>query len=180
MGQGCLLVLRFTAVSIIRPTPHTRIHLPAILNQKDERGNPANLYKPWPFENPGTLNMKVLSLAKPGNPWKSVMLFRICKIRTITLVLRFRRVRKIATHYIASSCLSDCPTAWNNSTSTGRIFMKFDIWRFFENMSLKSDRNNGHFTLRLRTFMISYSVLLKLRYVSDKSCGGNKNTFYVQ
>jgi hypothetical protein len=31
----------------------------------------------------------------------------------------FRRVHKIAK--------SDCPSAWDNSAPTGRIFMKFDI-----------------------------------------------------
>ena len=33
----------------------------------------------------------------------------------------------------SSSCLS----AWNNSSPTGRIFMKFDIWVLFENLSRK-------------------------------------------
>ena len=33
------------------------------------------------------------------------------------------------------SCLSVCPSAWKNSAPTGRIFMKFDIWLFFENLS---------------------------------------------
>jgi len=48
---------------------------------------------------------------------------------------------------------SACP-AWNNSASTRHIFMKFDIWVFFENLSrkflifLKFDKNNGHFTWR--------------------------------
>jgi hypothetical protein len=30
-----------------------------------------------------------------------------------------------------------CASAWNNSASTGRIFMKYDIWMFFENLSRK-------------------------------------------
>jgi hypothetical protein len=28
-------------------------------------------------------------------------------------------------------CLCVCPSAWNHSAPTGRIFMKFDIWVFF-------------------------------------------------
>jgi hypothetical protein len=28
-------------------------------------------------------------------------------------------------------CLCICPAAWNKSFTTGRIFMKFDIWIFF-------------------------------------------------
>jgi len=38
---------------------------------------------------------------------------------------------------LASSCLSVCLSAWNNSAPTGRIFLKFDIWVFFENRSRK-------------------------------------------
>jgi hypothetical protein len=43
-------------------------------------------------------------------------------------------------------------SAWDNSAPTERIFMKFDIRRFFEKyvekikVSLKSDKNKGHFT----------------------------------
>ena len=52
----------------------------------------------------------------------------------------FRRARKItkkATVSIAMSvCLSVCPSACN-SAPTGRIFMSFDIWVFFENLSIK-------------------------------------------
>ena len=32
------------------------------------------------------------------------------------------------------SYVSVCPSAWNNSTLTGRIFVKFDISAFFENL----------------------------------------------
>jgi hypothetical protein len=38
---------------------------------------------------------------------------------------------------LASSCLSVRPSAWNNSAPTGRIFMKFNIRGFFENLSRK-------------------------------------------
>jgi hypothetical protein len=37
------------------------------------------------------------------------------------------RVRKIAKSHYLASCLSACPSTWNNSAPTGRIFMKFDI-----------------------------------------------------
>jgi len=40
----------------------------------------------------------------------------------------FRRVHKIAkNNCLASSCLSGHPSTWNNSASTRRILMKFDI-----------------------------------------------------
>ena len=36
-----------------------------------------------------------------------------------------------------SSRLSVCPSAWNNSNRTGRIFIIFSIWAFFINLSWK-------------------------------------------
>jgi len=36
-----------------------------------------------------------------------------------------------------SFVMSVCPSAWNNSASTERIFMKYDIRVFFENLSRK-------------------------------------------
>ena len=64
------------------------------------------------------------------------------------------RVRKIARsdYYLRHVRPSVCPSAWNNSAPTGRIFIKFEIWRFFRKsvqhtqVSLKSDKNKGHFT----------------------------------
>jgi len=42
--------------------------------------------------------------------------------------LDFSRVRITAKH---SSCVSTvCPSVWNSSAPTGRIFIKFDIWVF--------------------------------------------------
>jgi hypothetical protein len=43
---------------------------------------------------------------------------------------RFEKVDYVLCHI--------CPSvAWNNSALTGRIFVKFCIWTFFENMSRK-------------------------------------------
>jgi hypothetical protein len=65
---------------------------------------------------------------------------------------------------------------WHNSAPTGRIFMKFYIWVFFEKylekmqVLLKSNEKKGYFTWRpighicLKT---SRSVLLRMRNVSD-------------
>jgi hypothetical protein len=36
---------------------------------------------------------------------------------------------------LASSCLSVCPSAWNNAAPTARIFMKLGTWGFFKNLS---------------------------------------------
>jgi hypothetical protein len=47
----------------------------------------------------------------------------------------FRRVRKIAkSDYLLCHV---CPSAWNNSAPTGRIFIRFCIWVFYENLSIK-------------------------------------------
>jgi hypothetical protein len=37
-----------------------------------------------------------------------------------------------------SVAISVRPSAWKNSVPTGRIFLKFDVWVFFENLSRKS------------------------------------------
>jgi hypothetical protein len=53
------------------------------------------------------------------------------------------------------------PSAWNNLATTGRIFVKFDIWGLFANLSrkftfhLKSDKNGGCFTRRQCTKFIT-------------------------
>jgi hypothetical protein len=65
--------------------------------------------------------------------------------------------------------------------------MKFVVRVFFEKhvektvVSLKSDNNNGYFTLRPEhSFIISRSVLLRMRNASGKRCRENRNTFYIQ
>jgi len=47
-------------------------------------------------------------------------------------------------------------------------------------VSLKSNTNNGYFTWRpLCILIISRSVLLRMRKVSDKYCKGNQNTRFM-
>jgi hypothetical protein len=43
----------------------------------------------------------------------------------------FANVRKATVSFVM--CV--CPSEWNNSSCTGRIFMKFDFSVFFENLS---------------------------------------------
>jgi len=55
-----------------------------------------------------------------------------------------------------------CLYAWNNLAPTGRIFMKCDIWVFFENLDkilvpLKSDKNSVYFKWRLQYIYNSYN-----------------------
>jgi hypothetical protein len=53
-------------------------------------------------------------------------------------VLRaFTKLRKATISFVMSDCPSVC-LGENNSAPTGRIFMKFHIWVFFENLSTKS------------------------------------------
>jgi hypothetical protein len=64
------------------------------------------------------------------------------------------RWQKWEKRLLASSCLSVCKSAFNNLIPTRRMFMKTDIWEFFEKYfeknqaSLKSDKNKWNFTWR--------------------------------
>ena len=40
-------------------------------------------------------------------------------------------------NFVMSACLFVRPSAWNKPAPTGQIFMKFDIWVYFENLSRK-------------------------------------------
>jgi hypothetical protein len=47
-------------------------------------------------------------------------------------------------------------------------------------VSLKSDKNNGYLTRQQYIFLIiSRSILLRMKNVSDKSCRENQNTYFV-
>ena len=79
-----------------------------------------------------------------------------------------------------------CHSSWNYSAPTGRIFVKFDIWVFFEKPSRKFKFNwnltriNGNLHEDRYTFMtISRSVLLRMRNVSNKIYIKNQNTHFV-
>jgi len=71
----------------------------------------------------------------------------------------FRRVRKISKSYYSFVSVRLC--AWNNSSPTGRILMKFDIWVLLEKIyekirvSLKWDNTNSCFTWRLVYIFLS-------------------------
>ena len=60
------------------------------------------------------------------------------EIHSKTCLGTFANLRKdCEKRLLASSCLSICLSAWNDSAPTGRIFMAICIWVFFENMSRK-------------------------------------------
>jgi hypothetical protein len=64
------------------------------------------------------------------------------------------KLRKATTTFVMAVYTSVRPLAWNNQGRPLRIFMKFDVWEFFEKsankiqVSLKSDKNNGFVTWR--------------------------------
>ena len=102
----------------------------------------------------------------------------------------FTKFRKGSVSFVLSVCPSVRPSvrppAWNNSTSTGRIFMKFDIWVFFENLARKlkfhEDLTRITGTLRevLCIFMIiSPWILRRMRNASNKSCKGTENPCFM-
>jgi hypothetical protein len=84
---------------------------------------------------------------------------------------------------LSSTCLSVLPSTWNNSASTGRIFMKFEITVFFENLSRKFKlhsnvtRTVGVSNEDVAIVTIIYrSVLRTMGNISDKSCREIQNT----
>jgi hypothetical protein len=92
-----------------------------------------------------------------------------------------RHIRKIAKSYF----MSVCPSAWNNSAPAGRIFIKFDIWVFFQNLFRKFKirstlaRKTGTLQEDLCTFTISPWILLRMSNVSDRNCRENQSTHFV-
>ena len=85
---------------------------------------------------------------------------------------------------LASSCV--CPSAWNNSAPTERIFMKYEIWVFFticqENSSFIKigQGKKKYFTWRpLYIFDHMSLSFLTMRNVSNYSCIENQNKYFM-
>jgi hypothetical protein len=98
----------------------------------------------------------------------------------------FANLRKATISFVMSVCLSISASVWNNSAPTSRIFVKFNIWVFFENISRKFKfycnltRITGTLHDDLCTFMIiSPWILIRIRNVSDTSCGENHYTCFM-
>jgi hypothetical protein len=78
-----------------------------------------------------------------------------------------------------------CPSTWNNSAHTGRIFVKFGIAKFFENLTnFKFHLNMTRITSTLHedqnTFIItSRKFLLTMKNVSHSNCWENQNTIFM-
>jgi len=73
-------------------------------------------------------------------------------LATLSFLVTFAKLRKT----IVSFVMPIFPSTSNNSAPTGRIFKKFDIWVFSQKpidkiqVSLKSYKNSGYFTWRLK------------------------------
>jgi hypothetical protein len=98
----------------------------------------------------------------------------------------FGKLRKATFSFVMSVYPPIPLSTWNNSAPTGRILKKFHIWIIFENLSriFKCHSSRGRITDTLHedqyTFsIISRSVLLGIKNVSDKSCRENKNTHFM-
>jgi len=102
-----------------------------------------------------------------GRDWRLVYLYwnSLCHIpdysnhhtchrenfKSCSILGSFAKLRKATISFVIYVRLSVRPSAWNNSAPTGRIFTKFYISGFFENLSkiysfIQSDKNKGHFT----------------------------------
>ena len=92
----------------------------------------------------------------------------------------FEKFQKAAISFVMSVFMSVCPPARNNSAPTRRIFKKCYIWVLFENLSKNLTRITGTLHENQHIFMIiSRSILLRKRNVSDRTRTGNKNTHFI-
>jgi hypothetical protein len=101
-------------------------------------------------------------------------------LASFTLLGAVEKLRKAAVSFVSSICLSICPHGKIRSHRTD--FNKIWCFSIFRksvekiHFSLKSDKNNGYFTWRQTyIFIISRSVLLRKKNVSDKSCRDGQN-----
>ena len=82
-------------------------------------------------------------------------------------------------------CVWVCLSAWNNSTPTGRIRWNLIFTGFFRKsvkkiqVSLKSDKNNEHFTWRIFHIYDIWLNSFRVKNVLDKSCRQNRNTHFT-
>ena len=106
---------------------------------------------------------------------------RAWRLHSFMPLVFFRHVGKIVRETIGV-VRSLGPSAWNNSAPIGRIFVKFHIQLFFENLwrNFKFHSNRTKVTCPLHenqyTFLnISRSDLRIMRNISDKICGESQN-----
>jgi hypothetical protein len=106
----------------------------------------------------------------------------------VAYVTIFRRFCKIAKGEYQFSHFRPfvSPSAWNNLAPTGGIFMKFDIWGYLENLSWKFKFHYTRTSIKgtlpedqYAVLIISHSLLLRMRNISDKSSRENQSTHFI-
>jgi hypothetical protein len=108
------------------------------------------------------------------------------QIRPSSLLFKFlgffTKFRKATIRFV----MSLCPSACNNSVPTGRISMKFHIWVFLKNLSRKFKFNYDRKIIlgilhedQYTIFIISRSILLRMRNVLNEICTENQNTHFM-
>ena len=153
-----------------------------------------------------SLRVQISSTCKVGQKLGEILYLLICSFLPCLSWLLRSRVRKSRrdlriTLYIYTAfldtfakfrrrllvllCVSNCPSAWNNSNPNGWIFMKFDtsIFRkYVKNIKVPLNvtriwdtLNDDHCTFMI----ISPSVLQRMRKVTDKSCTENQNIHLI-
>jgi len=109
-------------------------------------------------------------------------------LNKVFCAFNFRRFRKkLEKRLLASSCLSVRLSIRNEQVGCHMTdFMKFHVRVFFENLSIKFKFNYNLTTItgtlhadRYIFVIISRSVLLRMRNVSDKSCTESQITYFV-
>ena len=102
------------------------------------------------------------------------------------LLGELEKLRKANICFVMSASLSVHPPSCNNSAPAGRIFVKFDLWIYFEKsvkkiqVSLKSNTSNWYFTWRPK-YVFEYT---SFSFSKNEKCfkqelQRNKNTHFV-
>jgi hypothetical protein len=81
-------------------------------------------------------------------------------------------------------CASNRPSAWNNSAPTGWIFVKFDVWVLFENLSrkVKFDWSLIRMTCNLHEELCTFFIMSLCieKYFRQNLSRKSKHTFYIE
>ena len=105
------------------------------------------------------------------NRWINVFLGALAKFRKTSVNLAISVCTSVCSHGTTRVSLD---RFWSNL-----IFVYFSKCVEVIKMSLQSDKT-VHEDQHTFVFILSHSVLLRMRNVSNKTCRGNQNTFYVQ
>ena len=86
---------------------------------------------------------------------EAIVCVSVCVCVCVCVCIFWALSRNCEKWLLASSCLFLRPSEWNTSARNGWIFMKFDIYVFFENMSRKF-KFHGNLTRPTGIYMKTY------------------------